>query len=81
MIKVSWSQNDFSYQEIIQDLGLDEEGTAKEKEKETHITADGTTEIKLTPQVEEKEFKMEEFKDPLKKPLALDDGRWAVFCW
>jgi len=63
------------------DLGLDEEGAAKEKEKETHITADGTTEIKITPQVEEKEFKMEEFKDPLKKPLALDDGRWAVFCW
>ena len=21
------------------------------------------------------------YEDPLKKPLALDDGRWAVFCW
>jgi len=61
------------------DLGLDEEGNTKEKE--THIAADGTTEITLTPHLEEKEFKMEEFKDPLKKPLALDDGRWAVICW
>jgi hypothetical protein len=60
-------------------MGLEGGGAAKEME--THIAADGTTEIKLTPSVEVKEFKEEEFKDPLKKPLALDDGRWAVFCW
>ena len=29
--------------------------------------------------VEEK--KEEEWKDPMVKPLALDDGKWAVFCW
>ena len=44
--------------------------------------ADGTTEIILTPgRAEAKEFKDIEFKDPLKKPLALDEGKWAVFCW
>ena len=43
---------------------------------------DGTTEIVLTPaRAEAKEFKDIEFKDPLKKPLALDEGKWAVFCW
>jgi len=52
-----------------------------EKEMETHMTADGTMEVKLTTQGEEKEFKEEEIKDPLQKPLALDDGKWAVFCW
>ena len=51
------------------------------KDTESCLAADGTTEIKLTPHVEEKEFKEPEFKDPLKKPLALDDGKWAVFCW
>lgn len=61
------------------EMGL--EGNVPTKEMETNIRADGTTEIKLTPHVEEKEFKVEDFKDPLKKPLALDDGRWAVFCW
>jgi len=55
--------------------------TKDTKESETCITANGTTEIKLTPMVEEKVFKEEEYKDPLKKPLALDDGKWAVFCW
>ena len=44
--------------------------------------ADGTTEIILTPaRAEAKEFKDIEFKDPLKKPLALDEGKWAVICW
>ena len=60
-------------------MGL--EGDVPTKDMETKISADGTTEITLTPHVEEKEFKVEEFKDPLRKPLALDDGRWAVFCW
>ena len=27
------------------------------------------------------EEKKEEWKDPLVKPLALDDGKYAVFCW
>ena len=50
---------------------------------ETRIGPDGSTEIVLTPQQEDKDkdFKDIEFKDPLKKPLALDDGRWAVICW
>merc|ERR1719210_1747405 len=53
----------------------------KEKEAETRIAADGTTEIILTP-VNEKKLEDElKYEDPLKKPLALDDGRWAVFCW
>ena len=29
----------------------------------------------------EEEKGEEEWKDPLVKPLALDDGQWAVFCW
>ena len=53
----------------------------QKKDVETRIGPDGTTEIILTPQQQAKEFKDIEFKDPLKKPLALDDGRWAVFCW
>ena len=49
----------------------------QKKDVETRMGADGTTEIVLTPvQADAKEF-----KDPLKKPLALDDGKWAVFCW
>ena len=51
------------------------------KKVDVHVKGDGTTEVKLTPQEEIKEFKEEEFKDPLKKPLLLDDGKWAVFSW
>ena len=51
------------------------------KEKETSVAGDGTVEVKLTEQDVTKEFKEEEFEDPLKKPLLLDDGRWAVFSW
>ena len=51
------------------------------KKMDSHVKGDGTSEVKLTPQEEVKEFKEEEFKDPLKKPLLLDDGRWAVFSW
>ena len=51
------------------------------KKMDSHVKGDGTSEVKLTPQDEVKEFKEEEFKDPLKKPLLLDDGRWAVFSW
>ena len=66
----------------IKGMNLVGDSDAKDtKESETCITANGTTEIKLTPMVEEKVFKEEEYKDPLKKPLALDDGKWAVFCW
>ena len=54
----------------------------QKKDVETRMGADGTTEIILTPaRAEAKEFKDIEFKDPLKKPLALDEGKWAVFCW
>ena len=63
----------------ISECGL--EPSEEKKEVETRIGSDGTTEIVLTPQQEEKPFKDIEFKDPLKKPLALDDGKWAVFCW
>ena len=52
----------------------------REKEIETSM-GDGTTDIKLTPQDDNKELKSEEFEDPLKKPLLLDDGKWAVFSW
>ena len=51
------------------------------KEVETSVAADGTSEVKLTPQEGAKEIKDEEYEDPLKKPLLLDDGRWAVFSW
>ena len=51
------------------------------KKSDVHVKGDGTTEVKLTPMEERKEFKEEEYKDPLKKPLALDDGKWAVFSW
>ena len=38
--------------------------------------------IKLTPNEENKSLKEEEGEaDLLKKPMALDDGKWAVFCW
>merc|ERR1719186_278850 len=57
------------------------EGAGTTKEMETNLAADGTMEVKLTPHLEEKEFKEEDFKDPLRKPLMLDDGKWAVFCW
>ena len=59
------------------------EPSEQKKEVETRIGPDGSTEIVLTPQQEDKDkdFKDIEFKDPLKKPLALDDGRWAVICW
>ena len=54
----------------------------EKKPVETRMGPDGTTEIVLTPQQDEvQKIKDIEFKDPLKKPLALDDGRWAVFCW
>jgi len=54
----------------------------KAKEAETRIAADGTTEIILTPVNEEKKLDDAlKYEDPLRKPLALDDGRWAVFCW
>ena len=45
---------------------------------ETSVAADGTMEVKLAPQ---DGTKGEEYEDPLKKPLMLDDGRWAVFSW
>ena len=48
---------------------------------ETSVPGDGTMEVKLTPQAVAKEIKDEEYEDPLKKPLMLDDGRWAVFSW
>ena len=48
---------------------------------ETRINADGTTEVILTPLQQDKSFKDTEVRDPLKKPVALDDGRWAVICW
>ena len=51
------------------------------KKSNVHVRGDGTTEVKLTPIEERKEFKEEEYKDPLKKPLVLDDGKWAVFSW
>ena len=51
------------------------------KNADVHIKSDRTTEVKLTPQEEVKEFNEEKFKDPLKKPLLLDDGRWAVISW
>jgi len=51
------------------------------KEMETSVAADGTSEVKLTPEEGTKEIKDDEFEDPLKKPLVLDDGRWAVFSW
>ena len=62
-------------------VGDDDHTGDEKKNVETRINPDGTTEIILTPQDEAKKFKEEEFKDPLKKPLALDDGKWAVFCW
>jgi hypothetical protein len=38
--------------------------------------------VKLTPSEEVKQQPREETeRDPLTKPLLLDDGRWAVFCW
>ena len=53
-----------------------------DQKKDVETRMDGTTEIVLTPaRAEAKEFKDIEFKDPLKKPLALDEGKWAVFCW
>ena len=62
-------------------IDLDQNGMEK-KPVETRMGPDGTTEIVLTPQQDEvQKIKDIEFKDPLKKPLALDDGRWAVFCW
>ena len=43
---------------------------------------DGMEEGKMMEGAEaEAEDKKEEWKDPLVKPLALDDGKWAVFCW
>lgn len=53
---------------------------AKAKEAETRMAADGTTEICLTPAEEIKDVPGQDH-DPLRKPLALDDGRWAVICW
>ena len=41
-----------------------------------------SVQIKLTPNEENKSLKEEEGEaDLLKKPMALDDGKWAVFCW
>ncbi|XP_023330906.1 probable sodium/potassium/calcium exchanger CG1090 [Eurytemora carolleeae] len=52
------------------------------QEMEMKMNPDGTTEIKLTPNEENKSLKKEEGEaDLLKKPMALDDGKWAVFCW
>ena len=56
-------------------------GDISGKKVDVQVKGDGTTEVKLTPQEDIKEFKEEEYKDPLKKPLALDDGKWAVFSW
>ena len=56
-------------------------GDVDGKKVDVHVKGDGTTEVKLTPQEEIKEFNEEEYKDPLQKPLLLDDGKWAVFSW
>ena len=48
---------------------------------ETSATRDGILEVKLTPQDGAKEINGDEYEDPLRKPLLLDDGRWAVFSW
>ena len=48
---------------------------------ETSVTGDGTQEVKLNPQDGVKKVNGEEYEDPLRKPLLLDDGRWAVFSW
>ena len=68
---------------IILNNNLEEmlNGDTNGKSRDVHVKGDGTTEVKLTPIEERKEFKEEEYKDPLKKPLALDDGKWAVFSW
>ena len=63
------------------DLGESLNGDLSGEKKNAHVKSNGTTEIKLTPHEEIKEFKEESYKDPLKKPLLLDDGRWAVISW
>jgi len=64
----------------------DEDGNVKQnghaKDVEMKVNGDGTTEIKLTP-IQEKPPQLQEEKeyDPLRKPQALDDGKFAVFSW
>ena len=50
------------------------------KEAENQAEMDNMEEGKMV-EGEGEEKKEEEWKDPLVKPLALDDGKYAVFCW
>ena len=56
-------------------------GNIEGKEMETSVTRDGTSEVKLNPEDGVKEINRDEYEDPIRKPLLLDDGRWAVFSW
>ena len=49
------------------------------KDGENQTEMENMEEQKMNGEGEEK--KEEEWKDPLVKPLALDDGQWAVICW
>ena len=73
----------YNYLPVLRLVCLEENinGNIDAREIETAVDRNGSTEVKLTEQGGTKDIKEEEYQDPLKKPLILDDGRWAVFSW